>query len=80
MPMNIAKVIFSQTNNHVLQGCRHFLLLLLLPVVARAQFAYTTNSGAITITGYSGPGGDVAIPDAIDGLPVTSIDPSAFET
>jgi hypothetical protein len=54
------------------------LLLLLLPSFAQAQFLYVTNNGTITITGYTGPGGDVAIPDVIDGLPVTSIGDSAF--
>jgi len=45
---------------------------------ASAQYTYTTNSGAITITGYTGPGGDVAIPGTINGLPVTVIGNSAF--
>ena len=49
------------------------LLLLTLPAVVQAQFNYTTNNGTITITGYTGPGGAVAIPDTIDGLPVTRI-------
>ena len=55
------------------------LLLLALPAVAEAQFTYTTNSGAITITGYSGPGGAVTIPSETNGLPVTSIGDEAFE-
>jgi nicotinamide mononucleotide (NMN) deamidase PncC len=33
------------------------LLLLTLPAVVQAQFTFTTNNGAITITGYTGPGG-----------------------
>ena len=49
------------------------LLLLTLPAVGKAQFNYTTDNGAITITGYTGPGGAVTIPDTINGLPVTSI-------
>ena len=53
-------------------------ILLALPLAAQAQFTYTTNSGAITITGYSGSGGAVTIPDTINGLPVTSIGNSAF--
>jgi hypothetical protein len=47
--------------------------LLTLPAVVQAQFNYTTNSRTITITKYTGPGGDVVIPDTINGLPVTSI-------
>ena len=41
-------------------------------------FGYTTNSGAITITGYTGPDGDATIPSTINGLPVTSIADYAF--
>jgi len=55
------------------------LLLLALPAAAQAQFTYTTNNGAITITGYTSPGGDVTIPDTHNGLPVTSIGDEAFE-
>ena len=54
------------------------LVLLALPAAVQAQFNYTTNVGSITITGYTGPGGDVAIPDTINGLPVTSIGQGAF--
>jgi alpha-tubulin suppressor-like RCC1 family protein len=42
--------------------------------VAQAPFFYTTNNGSITITGYTGPGGALAIPETINGLPVTSIE------
>ena len=45
----------------------------------RAQdYTYITNNGTITITKYTGSGGDVTIPDTINGLPVTSIGDSAF--
>src|SRR5215472_4976039 len=55
------------------------LLLLALPAVAEAQFVYTTNNGTINITGLNGGfGGAVAIPDAINGMPVTSIGDGAF--
>ena len=48
-------------------------------VMAGAQdFTYTNNNGAITITGYTGPGGVVTIPDTINGVPVTSIGDRAF--
>ncbi len=56
-----------------------WLLLLTLPAVARAQFNYTTNSGAITITGYAGSGGWVIIPSEINNLPVSGIGASAFQ-
>ncbi len=58
-----------------------FLLLLgmLLPVLAQAQFSYTTNNGAITITKYTGSESEVIIPVTINGLPVTSIGAEAFK-
>jgi hypothetical protein len=52
-----------------------------VPVVAltsQTQFTFTTNSGAITITGYTGSGGAVLIPVAINGYPVTGIGEGAF--
>jgi hypothetical protein len=42
------------------------------------DFLYCTNNGTITITGYIGPGGDVAIPKTIYGLPVATIRDLAF--
>ena len=53
-------------------------LLLVSPIVAQAQFAFTTNNDAITITGYTGSGGDVIIPDSTNDYPVTSISSGAF--
>ena len=51
----------------------------LLPAVAQAQFAFTTNDdNTITITGYTGAGGTVAIPDTTNGYPVTAIADYAF--
>lgn len=59
---------------------RHLLPLLLVlgSASVRAQFNYTTNNGTITITGYTGPGDAVDIPDTINGLPVRRIGESAF--
>ena len=45
------------------------LLLLALPAAVQAQYTDTTNNGTITITGYTGSGGAVTIPDTINGLP-----------
>ena len=45
---------------------------------ARAQFTYVDTNGAVTITGYTGPGGVVTIPDTINSDPVTAIGPNAF--
>jgi hypothetical protein len=55
------------------------LLLLALPAAVQAQYTDTTNNGTITITGYTGSGGAVTIPDTINGLPVTSIGSYAFQ-
>jgi hypothetical protein len=54
------------------------LLLLAPPTVVQAQFTFTTNNGSITITGYTGPGGDVTIPDTTNGYPVTGIGTNVF--
>jgi hypothetical protein len=58
------------------------LLLLTLPAAVQAQFNITINNGSITITGYTGSGGDVTIPSSIlvngVSLPVTSIGDYAF--
>jgi len=56
------------------------VLSLMLSAEAQAlDFAYTNTNGTITITGYTGPGGAITIPGAIDGLPVTSITGDAFQ-
>lgn len=56
--------------------------LLSRPPSAAAQqcgdFTYTVNGGAATITGYTGSGGTVIIPSAINGVPVTAIGANAF--
>src|SRR5436190_15223323 len=57
----------------------YMLLLWTLPGVALAQFTFVTNvNNTLTITGYTGSGGDVTIPDTINGLPVVSVGNVAF--
>lgn len=52
---------------------------MLLPALVRAQFTFTTNTdNTITITGYTGSGGNVIVPGFIGQLPVTSIVYPAF--
>jgi hypothetical protein len=51
------------------------VLLLTWARTARAQFTFTTNNGAITVTEYTGAGGNVVIPSAINGYPVTKRQP-----
>ena len=57
---------------------RLMFLMVTLPACLYAQFDYITNNGAITITGYTGSDGVVAIPSTMAGLPVTSIGDWAF--
>ena len=68
-----------KTTRNLIPLC--LLCAALLPAVAQAQFTFTTNSGAITITGYNpGSGGDVTIPSMTNGWPVTSIGDGAFSS
>src|SRR5215831_16497344 len=55
-----------------------FEFLLLAAPAAPAQFLYTTNNGTITVTGYTGPGGNVTIPSTINSHPVTALAHDAF--
>jgi len=55
-----------------------FACFVLLAASAQAQFNYVTNSGTITITGYTGSGGNVTIPSTTNGLAVTGIGTNAF--
>ena len=45
---------------------------------AASIYTYTIDSGQVTITGYTGSGGAVSIPDTINGMPVTRIGDYAF--
>ena len=67
-----------KTKRNLIQFCLLGALLLALPSVVQAQFDFTTNDGTITITEYTGFGGDVIIPDSTNGLPITGIGEDAF--
>ncbi len=68
-----------KTRRTLIQVCLFGALLFVLPAAVRAQFDYGVNSwGTITISAYTGPGGDVTIPGTLDGLPVTALGNSAF--
>ncbi len=41
-------------------------------------FSYTIENDEVTITGYSGPGGVLLLPDTLEGYPVTAIGDFAF--
>jgi hypothetical protein len=53
---------------------------LFLPTLAQAQLTFTTNYGAITITGCIGPAGTLNIPATTNGYSVTEIGYSAFQS
>jgi hypothetical protein len=53
--------------------------LLALPAIVQAQFTFTTNGDALAITGYTGPGGLVVIPNTTNGYTITGIEAYAFE-
>ena len=44
----------------------------------QAQFTFATNQGTLTLTGYTGSGGVVIIPETVNGLPVVAIGDWAF--
>ena len=44
----------------------------------QGDFEYTVSDGTVTITKYTGTGGDVTVPETIDGMAVTVIGESAF--
>ena len=44
-----------------------------------SHYTYTVSGKNATITGYTGPGGDIVIPDTLGGKPVYGIDFYAFE-
>ena len=59
-------------------------ILLSTPLAATAQqsgdFTYSSDGSAITISGYTGPGGAVNIPDTMIGLPVAKTGDVAFQS
>ena len=49
-----------------------------LSVVVPCDYTYTTSNNAITITGYTGNGGDVVTPSTVNGLPVVNLQVGDF--
>jgi len=54
------------------------VLAALLAATGHAQFNSSVNNNTVTITGYTGPGGVVAVPSTLGGYPVTTIAANAF--
>jgi hypothetical protein len=74
----IYDAILTNTNGSI--GSAPAILTVLIMATSQSQFTFTTNNGTITITKYTGPGGAVVVPTTINGWPVTSIGPDAFES
>lgn len=70
--------LFNEFKMKVLQLVSIALLMLITTASVKAQFAFVTNNGVITITGHLGTDSSVVIPGSINGCPVTSIGSSAF--
>ena len=64
----------------LLQFLAALCLLSVIPAKAAqsGDFTYTATATDVSITGYTGTGGVVTIPDTINSLPVTSIGSQAF--
>ena len=82
MTLTLTNVQLNQAGNYAVLVANAFGSILgsnaMLWVQIKYDFTYTTNNGTITISGYTGSGGSVAIPAIINGLPVTSIGSNAF--
>ncbi len=63
--------IFCRMKSEVMKVPGLILMLswLTFPALVQAQFTFTTNSDAITITGYTGSDGPVVIPASTNGYP-----------
>ena len=77
--MNSEPVTFTPTDTTDYTVATTTVQVMVIPFVFTTN-AVATKAGDLTlaITGYNGPGGAVIIPDAINGLPVTSIAARAF--
>jgi len=73
--MRVKVLAFVSTFGRSGKSLLPVLLLLTLPAMVQGQFSFMTNADGVTltITGYTGPGGEVTIPDRINGLLVTTI-------
>ncbi len=76
---NNNRILTNETDEAALAALAAYAAYWPPNATASSWFTFTTNNGAITITGYNIAGGtDVVIPDYINGLPVTEIGANAF--
>src|SRR5947208_10140470 len=54
------------------------MVVLVLSATVHAQFQFTTNNNALTVTLYTGADGTVIIPARTNGLPIVAIGDYAF--
>ena len=74
------KLTYRIMKNQLMRRPRIWLLAMMavIPTAGHAQFTITTNSGVITVTGYTGSSSVVIIPSIMNGYPVAGIGPNAF--
>src|SRR5208282_2734718 len=71
-----------KTRCALIQACLIGVIFFAMPASLQAsiQFIFTTNTdGSLNISGYTGFGGAVVIPDMTNGLPITTIGTNAFK-
>lgn len=56
------------------------IVMLCVPVMAEDESVWTFDTGNYTLDGYTGTGGDVVVPDTIQGCPVAVIGTSCFDS
>ena len=56
------------------------IVMLCVPVMAEDESVWTFDTGNYTVDGYTGAGGDVVVPDTIQGCPVEVIGTGAFQS
>ena len=54
------------------------LITVLTPIFAPARGEYAIDSATGTLISYTGPGGDIVIPDFVDGTPVKALGTALF--
>ncbi|MFZ5974691.1 MAG: fibronectin type III domain-containing protein [Bacillota bacterium] len=75
------EIMFERFRKHIAVLLTFCIAFFQLPAAAFADdtdFTYSVDGGEVTITGYTGSGGDAVIPDTIGANPVVAIGTNAF--